>query len=135
MLDYSNEIFTAVATDIRQQHNGAKVVGEYIRNPSEFPAVTLDEIQNIMVDRLEDSSNEERFAGVTYRLQVFSNKQSGKRAEARAIFATADARMRNMGFRRVTYTTTPEIYDSTIYCITATYEAVVSDEGAVYARW
>ena len=96
--------------------------------------MTLDETQNVMVGWLEDSSNEEQFAGVTYRLQVFSNKQSGKKAEARAIFATADAEMRRMGFRRVTYTTTPEIYDSTVYEISATYEAVVSAAGYVYKR-
>lgn len=87
-----------------------------------------------MVGWLEDSSNEEKFAGVTYRLQVFSNKESGKKAEARAIFATADAEMRRMGFRRLTYATTPEIYDSTIYEITATYEGVVSATGCVYKR-
>ncbi len=134
MIDHMNEIFTTVATAVRAAHPGTTVTGEYIRNPSAFPAVTLDETQNVMVDRLEDSSNEERFAGVTYRLQVFSNKQSGKKAEARAIYATADAEMRRMGFRRVTYTTTPEIYDSTIYSITATYEGVLSTQGYVYKR-
>lgn len=134
MIDKLNEIFTNVATRVRDQHQGTTVSGEYTRMPSKFPAVTLDETQNVVVDRLEDSSNAEKFAGVTYRLQVFSNKQSGKKAEARAIFATADAEMRRMGFRRVTYTTTPEIYDSTIYNITATYEAVLSTAGYVYKR-
>ena len=134
MIDKLNEIFTNVATSVRNQHTGTTVTGEYTRMPSKFPAVTIDEIQNVMVDRLEDSSNTENFAGVTYRVQVFSNKQSGKKAEARAIFATADAEMRRMGFRRVTYTTTPEIYDSTIYNISATYEAVVSAAGYVYKR-
>ena len=134
MLDFNNEIFTAVAVRVRNQHTGTTVTGEYTRKPSKFPAVTLDEIQNVVVDRLEDSSNAENFAGVTYRLQVFSNKRTGKKAEAREIFATADAEMRRTGFRRVTYTTTPEIYDSTIYCIMATYEAVVSAAGYVYAR-
>lgn len=134
MLDFNNEVFTNVATRVRSEHNDATVTGEYTRQPSKFPMVTLDETQNVMVDRLEDSTNEEKFAGVTYRLQVFSNKQSGKKAEARAIFATADAEMRRMGFRRVTYTTTPEIYDSTIYSISATYEAVVSAAGYVYKR-
>lgn len=134
MLDFNNEIFTAVATRVRNQHTGTTVTGEYTRKPSKFPAVTLDETQNVMVDRLEDSSNEEKYAGVTYRLQVFTNKRTGKKAEARAIFATADAEMRRMGFRRVTYTTTPEIYDSTIYSISATYEAVVSAAGYVYKR-
>ena len=134
MIDVLNEAFTRVATAVRNNHPGTTVSGEYTRTPSQFPAVTLDETQNVMVDRLEDSSNEESFAGVAYRLQVFSNKTSGKRAEAREIFATADAEMRQMGFRRVTYTTTPEIYESTIYSITATYEAVVSAAGYVYKR-
>lgn len=134
MIDKLNEVFTNVATRVRDQHTGTTVTGEYTRMPSKFPAVTLDEIQNIDVDRLEDSTNVENFAGVAYRLQTFSNKQIGKKAEARAIFATADAEMRRMGFRRVTYTTTPEIYDSTIYCIIATYEAIISAEGNVYAR-
>ena len=134
MIDFVNEIFTTIASVLREAHPTVTVTGEYTRQPSKFPTVTLDEAQNVMVDRLEDSSNEESFAGVTYRLQVFSNKQNGKRAEARAIFATADAEMRNMGFRRVTYTTTPEIYDSTVYSIVATYEAVVSTAGYVYKR-
>lgn len=134
MLDFNNEVFTNVATAVRTNHVGITVTGEYTRRPSKFPAVTLDEIQNVMVDRLEDSSGEETFAGVAYRLQVFTNKQNGKKAEARAIFATADAEMRRMGFRRVTYTTTPEIYDSTVYEISSTYEAVVSAAGYVYKR-
>lgn len=130
MIDFNNEIFTAVANAVRDNHI-ATVTGEYTRRPSKFPAVTLDEISNVMVDRLEDSSNEERYAGVVYRLQVFSNKQSGKKAEARAIFATADAEMRRMGFRRMSYATTPEIYDSTIYEIRATYEGVIDTFGNV----
>lgn len=131
MIDFNNEIFTTVATAVRDKHITTTVTGEYTRRPSKFPAVTLDETANIMVDRLEDSSNEERYAGVTYRLQVFSNKQNGKKAEARAIFATADAEMRRMGFRRVSYLTTPETYSSTIYEIRATYEGVIDTLGNV----
>lgn len=132
MIDVMSEIFSAVAQAVREDYPGATITGEYTRKPSKFPCVTLDETRNVTMERLEDSSNEERFAGVTYRVQVFSNKQSGKKAEARAIFAKADAKLRSMGLRRVTYTTTPEIYESTIYSITATYEAVVSTAGYVY---
>lgn len=134
MIDFNNEVFTTVAKAVRDNHVGTTVVGEYTRKPSKMPAVTLDEISNVMVDWLEDSSNEENFAGVVYRLRVLSNKQNGKKTEARAIFATADAEMRRIGFRRVTYTTTPEIYDSTVYEITATYEGVISASGYVYKR-
>ena len=134
MIDINNEVFTAVAVPVREVHPGTVVTGEYTRQPSQFPALTLDETQNVTVSQLEDSSKEERFSGLTYRLQVFSNKVSGKKAEARTIFATADQLMRSMGFRRITYTTTPEIYDSTIYSVTATYEAVVDVNGTTYKR-
>ena len=134
MIDYLNEIFTTVAADVRKAHSGAVVTGEYTRQPSKFPTVTLDEIENVTVNSLEDSSVAERFSGLAYRLQVFSNKQNGKKAEAREIFATADKTMLGLGFRRITYTTTPEIYESTIYSITATYEAVVDVNGVMYRR-
>ena len=134
MLDFLNEIFTTVATAVRAAHSGVTVTGEYTRKPSKFPAVTLDETENVVVGELVDSSKEEHFSGLTYRLQVFSNKTSGKKAEARAIFATADEVMRSLGFRRVTYTTIPEIYESTIYSITATYEAVIGADGVTYKR-
>lgn len=134
MIDYQNEIFTEVATAVREKHEGTTVTGEYTRSPSKFPAVTLDEIENVSIANLIDSSNVEKFSGVTYRLQVFSNKTSGKKAEARSIFATADRVMWGLGFYRVTYTTTPEIYDSTIYSIMATYEAIVDVDGVIYKR-
>ena len=134
MIDILNEVFTSVAIPVREAHKGVTVTGEYTRHPSKFPTVTLDEIQNVVVDNLEDSTKEERFSGLTYRLQVFSNKTSGKKSEARAIFATADDVMRRLGFRRITYTTTPEIYDSTVYSISASYEAVVDANGTTYKR-
>ena len=134
MIDVQNEIFTAVATAVRARYSDAMVTGEYTRSPSKFPAVTLDEIENVTVPALVDSSDQENYCGLTYRLQVFSNKTAGKKAEARAILAVADTVMRGLGFRRTTYTTTPEIYDSTIYSITATYEAIVDANGVIYSR-
>lgn len=134
MLDFQNEIFTEVATSVRSKHEGTTVTGEYTRRPSEFPTVTLDEIENVTVAELVDSSREEKYAGLGYRLQVFSNKTGGKKTEARAIFATADEVMRRLGFRRVTYSVTPEIYDSTVYSIMVTYEAIVDVNGIIYKR-
>lgn len=134
MNDFENEIFTAVATEVRAKHTDITVKGEYVRSPASFPMVALSEYDNVQVDELMDTSGEEKYTGIGYRLQVFSNKTGGKKAEAKAIFATADSVMRLLGFRRRTYTITPEIYDSTIYSITATYEAIVSVYGVIYKR-
>lgn len=134
MNDFENEIFTDVATEVRSKHPGAVVKGEYVRSPAEFPMVAVSEFENVMVDELMDSSHKEEYSGLAYRLQVFSNKVGGKKAEAKAIFKTANRKICGMGFRRITYSTTPEIYDSTIYSITATYEAIVDERGYVYKR-
>ena len=134
MNDFLNEIFTLVAKELRSVYPGIFVTGEYTRQPSKFPAVTLDEIENVAALETLDSSRQENYSALSYRLQVFSNKESGKKAETRKIFATADQEMRQLGFRRVSYTTTPEIYESTIYSITATYEAIVGANGVMYKR-
>ena len=134
MIDFENEIFTAVATAVRSAHEGTTVKGEYVRSPATFPTVALAEIDNITVDTLVDSSREEKYAGLGYRLQVFSNKEGGRKSEAKAIFKTADDILCGMGFRRRTYSTTPEIYNSTIFSITATYEGIADNNGVIYQR-
>ena len=134
MNDFENEIFTAVAAETRSKHPGIVAKGEFVRSPAAFPMLALSEYENVQVDALMDSSHEEKYSGLGFRLQVFSNKVDGKKAEAKAIYATADKTLRGMGFRRRTYATTPEIYDSTIYSITATYEAVVDVYGVIYKR-
>ena len=130
MIEVSNEIFNAVATDLRSTYEGIKVVGEYVATPTVFPTVTIDEIQNIPAHL--DSAVQNKYAEVVYRIQVFSNSKTGKRAEARRNFYTVDAKLQELGLYAVTYTTTPAIYNSEIYCITATYRAVVDRDGRVY---
>ena len=134
MIDYENEIFTAVATAVRSAHPGTTVKSEYVRSPASFPTVALSEVDNVNVDALMDSSGEEKYAGLGYRLQVFSNTENGRKTEAKTIFKTADAILCGMGFRRRTYSTTPEIYNSTIFSIMAIYEAIADVNGVIYKR-
>ena len=130
MIDFSNEIFDAVAKDLRSAYKGIRVVGEYVATPTSFPCVTLDESSNISV--FLDSGQKSKYAQVIYRVQVFSNRKSGKRAEAREIFSRVDEKLQSLNLYCVTYTTTPEIYNSEIYSITATYRAVVNRDGVIY---
>ena len=134
MLDFYNQIYTHIATATKTAHASVKVTGEYTRRPAHFPCVTCEEIGNTDIQELFDSSRAEKFARLTYRIQVFSNSQKGKKAEARAIFATVDKAIKDLGFHRTTYTTTPDLYESTMYCITATYEVVIGADGMMYGR-
>lgn len=130
MIDYSNEIFNEVATDLRSAYTGIKVVGEYVHSPTTFPTVTIDETQNWPVHL--DSAVQNKYAQVQYRVQVFSNLKSGKRSQARKIYAHVDEKLQSMGLYAVSYSTTPAIYNSEVYCITAIYAAVIDRNGMVY---
>ena len=129
MIDYSNEIFNAVATSLRPLYTDIQVVGEYVESPARFPTVTLDEIQNVPVHL--DGATENKYARVMYRSQVFCNGE-GKRQRAREIYGNLDKILMGMGLYAKTYSTTPAIYNSEIYCITATYEGVIGKDGVIY---
>ena len=129
MLDFSNEIFTTVAKDLRSLYTGVQVLGEYVNTPSKFPTVTIDEIQNVPVHL--DSAKTNKYARIVYRTQVFCNG-NGKRNKAREIFNSLDQKLMSIGLTCKTYTTTPSIYNSEVYCITATHEGVIGADGMIY---
>lgn len=129
MIDKSNEIFSTVANDLRSLYTGVQVKGEYVETPSKFPTVTIDEIQNVPVHL--DSAKKNKYAKLTLRTQTFCNGD-GKRGKAREIFNSLDETLMGMGFFVKSYTTTPTIYNSEIYCITATHEAVIDVNGNTY---
>lgn len=130
MIDFANEVFGAVAGDLRFLYPTIHVVGEYVDVPARFPAVTVDEVSNVPTHL--DSADVNKYARVTYRVQVFSNLEAGKRGQAREIYSVVDNTMMRLGLYAATYTTTPAIYNSEIYCITATYEGVIGDNGVIY---
>lgn len=129
MIDFSNEIFNAVATDLRSTYEGIKVVGEYVASPTLFPTVTIDEISNVPTHL--DSAALPKYAEVQYRVQIFCNG-TGKRTNAREIYGTVAQRLSLMGLVAMTYTTTPAIYNSEVYCITGTFRGVMDRDGVIY---
>ena len=130
MIEVSNEIFNAVAERLRFLYEGIQVKGEYDPSPAKFPCVTIDEISHVPV--FLDSALENKYASVVYRVQVFSNKPAGKRAEARAIYTAVETVLMELGLYAKTYSTTPAIYNAEIYSITATFGGVVGRDGKVY---
>lgn len=130
MIDFSNEIFSEVAESLRSTFKGIIVKGEYVDIPSQFPTVTIDEIRNVPFS--VDTAKQNKYASVTYRIQVFSNKEDGKRAEARKIYSHIDELLQKYNLICESFTTTPTIYNAEIYSITATLSGVVSRDGVFY---
>lgn len=129
MIDKSNEIFNTFAENLRLLYPGITVKGEYVDTPAQFDCVTIDETRNVPSHL--DSAVRNKYAAIRYRVQIFCNSEN-KRSRARAIFSSVDDILMGMGLICKTYSTTPTIYNSEIYSITATYEGVIDQNGVIY---
>ena len=134
MIDIENEVFDRVAKRVREQFPNIFMVGEYVKSPSSFPAVSLMEMDNSIRESTVDSGSNENHANVMYEMNVYSNKTTGKKSECKAIVALIDQEMSAMGFVRSTLTPVPNEYDSTIYRMVGRYRAAVSSNHKIFRR-
>ena len=135
MIDVENIIFTRLAQALRTQFSGISVYGEFVEAPASFPCVTIVEADNKVYERTRDLSGVEHHAQVMYEINVYSNKVSGKKSEAKEISNMIDGMMTDMLFTRTFRGQTPNI-DRTIYRITLRYQGVVREavekDGTIY---
>lgn len=134
MIDIENQVFDRVATRVREQFPNIFMVGEYVKSPSSFPAVSLMEMDNSARASTVDSGSNENHVDVMYEVNVYSNKTVGKKSECREILALIDTEMSAMGFVRSTLTPVPNEYDSTIYRMVGRYRATVSSDHKIFRR-
>lgn len=124
MIDVENDVFEIVASAVEAEHPGVYVTGEYTDIPARFPAVTIMENDNRVLERMR-TVNIENAVSVMYETNVYSNKASGKKAEAKAIVDTMDAAFASLGFTRTMRNQVPNLNDATIHRIVCRYEAVI----------
>ena len=134
MINVESEIFDIVAKAIRAAFPGAYVVGEYVKSPSRFPCVSIVEFDNTAYERTQTSGNLENHADLTYEINIYSNKTSGKKSECRAMAALIDNELAALGFSRTMLQPIPNVDDATIYRILGRYRGVVSKDKIVYRR-
>lgn len=128
MIDIESDVFDTVATELRSKHAGIFVAGEFVDSPAKFPAVTIVEADNRIFERMR-TRRIENAVRVMYEVQIFSNKASGKKAEAKSIADTADGVFASLGFTRTMRSQVANLKDATIYRIVCRYEAVVGENG------
>lgn len=123
MIQIENELFTEIATSLRNKFDGIYVTGEYVKAPAKFPHVSIVESDNYITTAHLDSADKEKYATVMYEVNVYSNKTSGKKTECKSIMAVIDEMMYGMNFKRIAMTPVPNLEDATIYRLTARYRA------------
>ena len=134
MINVENEIFNIVATAVRTAYPGAFVVGEYVKSPSRFPCVSIIEIDNTAYDNTQTSGCLENHADVTYEINIYSNKTSGKKSECKEIASLLDNEFATLGFSRTMLQPIPNMDDATIYRMTGRYRGVVSKDNYIFRR-
>lgn len=105
--------------------------GEFTDLPARFPAVTIVESDNIIVQRMR-TTNIENAVTVMYEVSVYTNTVGYKKAEAKEIMATIDEEFAKMGFARIMCNPVANLQDATIYRMVARYQASVDKNLWVY---
>jgi hypothetical protein len=134
MIDHESEVFTTIATVLRTAYSGIFVAGEYVPQPPKFPAASIVEMENAVHQSTTDSGAIENHAEVMYQVDVYSNRNQGKKAECKAIIATIDDEFSRLGFTRVFLNPVQNLNDATIYRMTGRYRAVIGKDNYVYRR-
>lgn len=128
MIDAENEIFTLLATQLREAFAGIYVTGEYIRESARFPCVSIEEKSNVDWRNTRDTATNENHAAVMYEINVYSNKVNGKKQEAKDIMAVADGLMHRLGFTKIMQSPIPNLSDATIYRLTTRHQCIIGSD-------
>ena len=134
MTDFESQIFTFLAVPLRDKFPGIYIAGEYVKSPPKFPAVFISEAENTLFRRSSGSGNPESHAALRYDVDVYSNKTTGKKSEAKAILAEISDLMQSINFQRIAMTPVPNEADSTIFRYHAKFRAVIGSDGTLYRR-
>lgn len=138
MIDIEDDIFDEVSEKVyaafEKKCPDLLMMSEYVKSPSSFPFVSLVEIDNATFRNTQSTDGNENHVAVTYELNVYSNKTSGKKAECKAIAGFIDEILLGMNFTRTMLEPVPNQDEATIYRMLGRYRAVISKNKTIYRR-
>ena len=134
MIDIENQIFGKISTALRAEFDPIFVYGELVKAPATFPAVYIEEKANNAYQRTQDSGSLENHVSLMYEINVYSNKQVGKKSECKEIFKIIDNEFQKLGFTRTLKEPIPNLENATIYRMVGRYTAVVAVGGIIFRR-
>ena len=93
--------------------------------------MTIVEADNRVIQNMRTLNIENAVLSM-FEVNIYSNKASGKKSEAKAIANTVDAFFSSIGYTRTMRNQVPNLNDSTIYRIVCRYEANVDKDLWIY---
>lgn len=131
MIDVENLVIDTISKAIKASaYSTALVVSDYTDMPSKFPCVSVIESDNSTYRRTQDNDLKEHHTRVLYEVNVYSNKTSGAKSEAKKILDIVDTTFQNIKFTRTFKNSVPN-KDKTIARMVARYEAIIGEEQTI----
>jgi hypothetical protein len=127
MIDQEAKVFQACADAFRAAYPNGFIAGEYVAQPPKFPAVSIVEMDNAVDQRALDNGSVENAVNVMYQVDVYSNLNTGKKAQAKAIIALIDEVIAQYRFVRTFCNPIQNFNDATIYRMTARYRRRITE--------
>ena len=129
MIDKENEVYTHVREAVLAEFPTVAMDSSYQPIPSGFPHVSLYQSDSFTPTELQDTQLVPKYEVVTFEAQVYSNNKKNRKQECKAIMNAVCDALSLMNFRRLILTPVPNLNDSSIYRLTARFEAVVDANG------
>ena len=115
MITIENIVTDEIITELATAYPSATVGSEYTRTTARFPYVQVVEMDNSVLESASTLSTIEVMATLTYEIQIFSNKEFGRKAECKALAAIVDNVMESLGFHRIMLNQVLNYEDATVY--------------------
>ena len=132
MIDVESKVFQKCADAFRAAYPNGYIAGEYVPQPPKFPAVSLVEMDNSVDNRAIDNGDIENAVNVMYQVDVYSNLNTGKKAQTKAIIALLDEALAGYRFVRTFCNPVQNFNDATIYRMTARYTRRITNQDEIY---
>ena len=133
MVDAEPLIITKLETAIKEKFPKALVTGEKVSAPSEFPAVSIVEVDSSTYERSLTGEPIEHHSNIYYEVEIFSNLSIGRKTQCRQIAKVIDDEMIALNFTRRMLAPIPNVSPS-IYRMVGRYAGVVSNDYVMYRR-
>lgn len=131
MISIEDWVFTAIYNAVKAEYPEAVILGDYLEEVASYPTVTVTEIYNNTLRRMQDEEPVEHYATLTYEVNVYANDRVGKKEVCKDILRIIDGVMFGIKFTKSRQRQLPAIdHSRTVYRMYTRYTGVV-DEGTV----
>ena len=135
MIDIESFLFSRIAGVLRASYEGIFVSGEYVDSPAKFPAVTIVESDNSVLQKMRTAApNLENAVSLMYEVNIYTNTEGFKKSEAKDILETVDSEFSKLGFTRTMSNPISNLQDAKIFRIVVRYEGVAEKDFRIYTN-